>query len=356
MIIDYLEKWSQSFRDMVKKLLIVAIGLSINVSAFGVKAAEPDPVSSVLLPRLASRDAKAGEDRNGGGLQDGFVLRGVDGEVNGPDANGKLVFKFSVDVNDEKGVVKTGTNLELLPSATLEKIMADINERSAADYRLWGRVTRYKGKNFIFPSYFLPLGKLQQPAQVSQTQESPPQEGASPNESVGGRPAEVPSMKEREPERDINEPNDVLNIPQEIVEKLRTRRIAQPAISRTGETEDVNAVEQKAGVAEGRERKGELEKEREFKQDAILADRTALLVKQDDGRFVFVLDALGLNTPEVSLRVLPCEALELTEQRQSAEPEPVPFKIAGIMTKYKGKYYLLPQKATRVYSYGNLGG
>jgi hypothetical protein len=45
--------------------------------------------------------------------------------------------------------------------------------------------------------------------------------------------------------------------------------------------------------------------------------------------------------------------LELAEQRQSAVPVPVRFKIAGIMTKYKGENYLLLQKATRIYSHQN---
>jgi hypothetical protein len=306
---------------MVKRLLIVAIGLSIGTSTFGAK---------VTIT---------------GGLQDGFALRGVDGEVNGPDANDGWGFKLSADVNDEgKGVVKAGTTLELLPSATLEKITADINERAAAGYRLWGRVTRYKGKNFIFPIYFLPLSKMESPqSQMLRTQEMSPQEST---------PAEVPSAKERKPERDINEPNDILSIPQEIVEKLRTRRIVQPVIRGPGKA---NVVEQKPGAAESRGVEAGPEKRPEFKQDAILADRTAVLVKQSDGRLVFVLDALGLNAPQASLQLLPCEALELTEQSQSSEPEPSPFKIAGIMTKYKGKHYLLLQKATRVYNYGNFG-
>jgi hypothetical protein len=79
------------------------------------------------------------------------------------------------------------------------------------------------------------------------------------------------------------------------------------------------------------------------------------LVEQDDGRLAFVLDALGRNVQHVSLRLLPCEALELTERKQAAVPEPVRFKIAGIKTAYKGQHYLLLQKATRVYSHQNFG-
>ncbi|MCX5638645.1 MAG: hypothetical protein NTX52_13290 [Planctomycetota bacterium] len=306
---------------MKKKIIIVVAGLFISVGAFGARVAEPAL------------------------LEDGFVLRGINGEVNGPDANNGWFFRFNEDVNDDKGVVKAGTNLELLPSTTLEKMTADVNERASIDYRLWGKVTRYKGKNFIFPTYFLPLIKMETPqSQMLQTQEPSPQESW---------PAEIISAKERGSAQDINEPNDVLNIPQEIIGKLRTRRIAQPSVSAP---EEVNAVEQKSGVVEGREAEPKLKKRPELRQDAILADRTALLVKQDNGGLAFVLDALGLNAPQVSLRVLPCAALELTEQRQSLEPETVPFKIAGITTKYKGKYYLLLQKATRVYSYGNFGG
>ena len=94
-------------------------------------------------------------------------------------------------------------------------------------------------------------------------------------------------------------------------------------------------------------------KKAELERDSILTDRTAFLTRLDDGRFTFVLDALGRNVRPTSFRLLPCEVLELTEQRQSAVPEPVRFKIAGIITKYKGENYLLPQKATRVYSHQN---
>jgi hypothetical protein len=304
---------------MVKKLLIVVIGFFISVIAFGAKVSEP------------------------GGLQDGFILRGVDGEVSGSDSNNGWLFKFNTDVNDGKDIVKAGASLELLPSATLEKITADINERASIGYRLWGRVTRYKGRNFIFPMYFLPLSKIDQPAQSPQTSQVPPQESA---------PSEITPAKERELAEEVNEPNDVLSIPQEVLEKLKTKRIAQPTV---GMPEKISAAEQKPAVAEGRKTEPEPQEQPEFKKDAILADRTALLVKQDDGRLVFVLDALGLNAPQVSLQLLPCEALERTEQTQSVEPEPVSFKIAGIMTKYKGKYYLLLQKATRAYGYGNFG-
>jgi len=287
-------------------------------------------------------------------LRDGFVLRGVDGKLKPAALIGKSeelgdggapirtdpnldwcgsgwFFEFSTDVNDYRGRASAGTRLELLPSSELEKMIADVNERSAASYRLWGWVTKYKGRNFIFPNYFFPLGKRSRPR--SQT---PPKA----SQKVQ-RPTEGLSIKESKQQPAVSEPNDVLAIPQEIVEKLKAGRIVRS--EKLGRTPKA-----KKGVGDSASAK-----KAQSEKDSILADRTAFLVKQDDGQIVFVLDAFGRNVRPASLRQLPCEVLELAEQRQSALPEPVRFKIAGIMTKYKGKNYLLLQKATRVYSHQN---
>jgi hypothetical protein len=281
-------------------------------------------------------------------LRDGFILRGVDGkllpaallgksEAVGdsntpirPDPNldwcrSGWFFEFGSDVNDYRDRASAGTKLELLPSSALEKMIVDVNEHSAAAYRLWGWTTKYKGRNFIFPSHFLSLGKIDRPQ--SQTAQKPEQKERS------------PSAKESKRQPAVSEPNDVLAIPREIMEKLKAGRIVSPERLR-------RTPKAKKGV-------GDSAAKTELEQDSILADRTAFLVKQDDGRLVFVLDAFGRNVRPVSLRLLPCEVLELAEQRQSVVPEPVRFKIAGIITKYKGKNYLLLQKATRAYSHQN---
>ncbi len=238
-------------------------------------------------------------------LREGFVLAGVDGKLTGADSNGRWLFEFDSDVIGDKGRVRAGASLELLPSAGLEKMTADMKKRSDASYRLWGKVTKYENTNFIFPIYFLPLSKIEQP------QQSTPQK---------------PRPKKRQ--LTVNEPNDTLAIPQDIVAKLRKRKII---------------------------RTKQLEKGLELKIDSILADRTALLVEQPDGELVFVLDALGRNVGQISFRLLPCETLQQTRQEQSAELEPLRFKVAGIVTQYRGDYYLLLQRARRVYSHQNFG-
>lgn len=272
-------------------------------------------------------------------LWDGFVLMGVNGKITPtalPDKSEKAsdakthlergfnlisgengwLYEFAEDVNDLRVKASAGTTLELLPSTTLERLIADVNERSANTYRLSGWVTKYKGRNFIFPNHFLPVSTIIQ--RQPQTDQKPEEDIQSTPEKEAEQPA-------------VSEPNDLLAMPKEIMERLKAGRIVRPPTPRrTPKTKQIV-----------------------LEQDSILADRSAFLVKQKDGRLVFILDALGRNVRPVSLKLLPCEALELTELTQSAIPEPVRFKIAGIVTKYKGENYLLLHRATRVYSHGN---
>jgi len=271
-------------------------------------------------------------------LRDGFVLRGVDGKLSGPDSNGAWHFEITSDVNDYRAVVKAGTKLELLPSSALEKMIADAKMRGEVTYRLWnGRVTRYKGRNFIFATFFLPLSPARKP--------EPQQEQI--------EPVEAPRAAEREIEPIARDPNDVLTIPPDLLEKLRARREEMATSMQSvvdsnrvsADDPDLAAEEQKQPEPEHYSRGA----------DSVFVDRTAFLLDQNDGRIVFSLDALGRNVQQLSLHLLPCEVLELAEQKRSAELEPVRFKIAGILTKYEGQDYLLLQKATRTYSHGNFG-
>lgn len=257
-------------------------------------------------------------------LSDGFVIKSVDGYLVGPDSNPSkgspggdvYFFELASDVNDNKTVVKARTKLELLPSSALEKMITDRKTRTTAAYRLWSsRVTKYKGKNYIFPNFFLPISKAKKPLQ----------------KKVG------PTQSQSDRDVAVNDPNDVLTMPKEVIEKLRARRLdTQYPIQDTPQESSTKDPESRGS-------------------NVVLVDRTGFLVKQDDGRFVFVPDALGRNVQNLSLNLLPCAALEQIELKQAADLEKVRFKITGIMTKYKGKNYLLLEKATRTYSHGNFG-
>lgn len=243
-------------------------------------------------------------------LRDGFVLAGVNGKLvpasneqglTGGDGN-EWLFEFDSEVSDGTGRIKAGEKIELLPSAALEKIIADAGKEAAGSYRLWGKVTKYRDKNFIFPVYFLAVG-----------------------ETMQARSEQPQKRQQSEMRLTINEPNDVLTLPDEIIARLQTRKIIQPQ---------------------------RLQKGLELKTDCILADRTGFIRETGD-ETEFVFDGLGRNVPGVSVKLSACEVLERAERRQLAEPEPVRFKVAGIVTRYKGENYLLLQRAIRVYSHGN---
>jgi hypothetical protein len=131
---------------------------------------------SILAVFLASVLMTSGLAAEKGGrilLRDGFALRGVEGKLIKQDPNqtsqGKSIgllatedawfFEFGSAVSDGKGVLAVGTKLTLLPSATLEQMIADANDRPVRSYRLWAQVTQYRGNNFVFCNYFLPLSK-----------------------------------------------------------------------------------------------------------------------------------------------------------------------------------------------------
>ncbi|MDH4238619.1 MAG: hypothetical protein OEW48_03550 [Phycisphaerae bacterium] len=267
-------------------------------------------------------------------LLDGSVLTGVDGrlvihdsnEAKRNSASERWFFEFDSDFSDGAGLVKAGTRLELLPSSVLERMIADANNAPDASYKLGGSLTQYRGKNFIFPTYFLPLAKTKMP-KLPASQKSPQQES---------RPK-------------INEPNDVVKIPKELLDKLPDRK---KTIDHT--TRPENSEEIKTGPGP--------QKKSEKRQDSILADRSGFIRgssygTQDSWRKVsFVLDALGRKEPKTSLHLLPCQALEQAQLSQAAAPDTLRLKIAGIVTKFKGKKYLLLQRSTCLYSHGNFPG
>ena len=125
----------------------------------------------------------------------------------------------------------------------------------------------------------------------------------------------------------IRDRNDVIKMPDEVLKKLGGRRVI---------------------------RTEELEKGLVLESDRMLANRIGF-IEGEKINSRLVLDSLGRNAQRISFHLLPCHALERGQQLQAREPEDVRFKTAGIVTRYKGEYYLLLQRAIRVYSHGNFG-
>jgi len=308
------------------------------------------PILALFISVVPMAPAFGAGTARKGLLRDGFGLAGVDGRLTRQDSNTSpdmWFFELDLDVSDDKARVRAGTSLRLLPSSTLEKMTVDAEKRFDKNYKLWGRVTKYKGRNYIFPVYFLPLSKTSKP-ELSTLQKPREQEKQ-------GRPAEAPNSVPTEGAQKesgsgksekagqkpaIYDSNDVLAIPKEMMEKLRNKP--------TGPARRIDSYAVKAAPAKA-------PKQPPIEWDSVLADRTGFLIKQHKGLLVFAFDALGRNIQQVSLQLLPCEALQRAERQQFVEVDPLRFKIAGIVTKYKGRNYLLLERALRAHSHESFG-
>jgi len=270
----------------------------------------------------AEQDIQVEQAEAFGFIIEGFVLDGVEGTITrDPEDKDRWFFAADVDISDGRGVVKAGQKTELLPSGTLEQMTALIEQgQSSADVRLWAIVTRYSNryslntgegeevsdhkeffdKNFLFAWYFIPMGGVRH----------------QPDETESEEEAEHAPATDEEPEDSI--------LPADVMAMLKPKRM-------------VNLAKLKKLDIEG---------------DMMLADRTGFVVSDEKGRS-FKLDGLGRNAEGVSFRLLWCEVLERTEANLARSPYRQRYRAAGRITKYKGEFYMLLQRAVRTYSHGN---
>jgi hypothetical protein len=236
-------------------------------------------------------------------LADGLFLQGVDGRLVRDDVNDVWLFDLTNDVNVPGAQVSAGTELPLLASTPLESMIDDSNDRVQPLYRLSVLVTRYEGKNYLLPMYYLPLSRLTEP------NEARPEAGKPAGTGV--------------------EPNSALPIPGEITEMLKNRRPLRAQQRQVSpETTEVSRM---------------------------LVDVVGFIERRQD-RVVFVPDAMGLNVSGKEYQLLPNAMLEQAQKLQAGTPDRVRFSIAGLLTDFKGKQYLLLQRATRAYSFGDFTG
>jgi hypothetical protein len=243
-------------------------------------------------------------------LSEGAVLQGVDGKLVGPDANDTWHFELIADANTAGTRLAAGARFELLPSAVLENLIADANDRLEPEYRLMATVTQFRKLNFLFPSYYLPLSKLK---------------GADP---TGANEPVLPDEIRLAMEKSSTE----LAIPPEVLETLRSRRAPRAVPRAEGGRSNGTAPRKTFGH--------------------VMVDRVGVISAYEN-RPVFIPYALGLNVSEEYYELLPCRTLELALQRQAVAPEAIRFNVAGLVTEFKGRKLLLLQRAIRVYSHGN---
>jgi hypothetical protein len=170
----------------------------------------------------------------------------------------------------------------------------------------------------LFPTYYLPLSKLK--------------DAASPDVQKEGSPDLQGTSK-------TSEGNPELAIPQEVIDKLKERHF-------------VRGPQQESGKSGG--------SQSQRAPDRMIVDAIGRIVPAPSslqppapGRFVFIPDAFGWGVSATRYELLPCGMLEQALQTQAASPERIRFNVAGLVTEFKGKNYLLLQRAVRAYGHGN---
>ena len=268
-------------------------------------------------------------------LRDGLVLRGTVGKLTGPDSDGTWFFELSSPISDNNVTIKEGAKLELLPSSALEMMIEDVKTHSPATYQLWNaKITKYKGRNYIFPFIFIRAHPLTETQSSEKTNEK---KSDSSNSSSAASDSQSSNTIDA---------NDILTLPPEIAEKLNA---ARQDFEKTGQRiSDSNIVTIDTI-------KQELEKIRKSSPDKVLLEEIGILAESDKEGAIFTLDSIGRNVDFTTFRLLPCEALEQAQARQNQSPDPLHFEVSGLVTKYKGNNYLFLYKAEQFYSQGNFG-
>jgi len=275
----------------------------------------------VVLPSM-SRGAQPGPAKP---LLDGTVLTGADGKLVPGGADDRWFFELVADVNSISGPVTAGTRFELLPCTTLELLIADVNDRYTPTYRLSARVTRYEGKSFLFPTYYLPLSKSKSAGSADEEK---------------GQPHAL-----REPAKG-SEPDPELAIPQEVIDKLKDRRFVRGSQRESGKS---------TAGPELRKSPAYMLVDAIGRIEAAGAPPASGLQPPAWPRYTFIPDAFGWNVSGTRYELLPCSMLEQALQKQAASPESIRFSVAGLVTEFKGRKYLLLQRAIRAHGYGNFG-
>lgn len=243
-------------------------------------------------------------------VKEGFGFVGIEGTAKRIAESDRWIFVPDTDITNEIEVFKAGTLIKLLPSSTLEKIAAN-SQNGIAAIRLWGRITSYSNryaqnikssdnltsKNYLFPVYFMLLG--------TDTEE-----------------AALDAEKETKDKTPDGIGKDSI-LPKDVMDAFKPKRMIK--------------LSKKIIDVEG---------------DVVIANKTGFVTVKGN-RNIFTIDGLGRNVDDMNFNILPCQTLERIDKSHTSKAGRQRFKISGILTKYKGQYHLLPQRAIRTYNHGN---
>ncbi len=238
--------------------------------------------------------------------------------------------------------------IEVLPGKALASMDMITNQQTdlALDFRIWGEVTVYHGRNFILPSHVATLSLFRQRSSASaEVPESPLQALAQSKSSQTAShsvdhaspspPPPLPAML-----RDI-----LLQMPRtyplEWAEKSEPS--GPPAASG-------------AAIRPASQSKASVESPVRWKDGDVIIDRVGrLLLDPTEKKWFFAFEADGASLAEPPIILQPCKLLENMESLHHSSLESVQFRVSGQISRYQGRYYLLLRKMLLTKKLGNFG-
>lgn len=311
-------------------LLLLGAGPGVGAQSSGAPDLAVQPVVRPLLPETAFFDR-------------------VDGRILHLDANDTWLFETTGEVRTPTYRVSAGARFALLPSSTLTRLIADVSDRAAPRYRLSARVARYAGRNYLLPTYFLPLSRFKD--------EPEPPEEATP--TADNDPNQKPKVETPRSE------DSEFTIPPEVLEQLKKQRPPRGMRKTPGTAQKTAAVPDDRVLVDcvgliqtGRPpapTSGSPVPDRRTPDPSgpAFAYHSPGVSGTDPTGLLFVPYALGWNLSDERYVLLPCATLEQAVQRQAKLPERIRFNVAGLVTEFQGRKYLLLQRTAVVYNYGN---
>ncbi|MHC5083229.1 MAG: hypothetical protein ACYTET_04740 [Planctomycetota bacterium] len=239
-------------------------------------------------------------------IEEGFFLNGIEGELT---KEAKVdVWTFRADeaiVAKEDQKLGAKVAIRMLPCSVLEQMTSIAGEDNTIQVRLWALFTEYKDFNYLYSVFFLPV-KGEDTAPEPQPEKTDDAEKE--NKTAEAKPKRRDSI-----------------IPTDILDQIESNK-----------TPDLKLFQQVAKVT----------------GDRNLIGRAGYL-KQKDKVKTFQPDGFGQKVDKKQYIMLPCNMLETTEERIGETPGRQRYNVSGLVTRYKGRNYILLRRAARTYTHGN---
>jgi hypothetical protein len=250
----------------------------------------------LLTLGLAGFASAAPAPQRSGPVTEGYLVAGIEGRA--AKNSDKNVWEFFpvVDITDSKGLLPAQKAIPLLTCSTLEQIAQLAGDELTLQLRLWAMVTEFRGRNFLYGLYFLPVKTQAEPAPPPQPKPEDPKK----EEKESVLPGEILQMMQRNPIPDLKRLDELVVVTSD-----------RNLIHRTGQ------------------------------------------MQASEGGFTFTPDAFGQNVERDTYNLLNSKGLEAIQRAMQTTLGRQRYVVSGVTTQFEGKTYLLLRRAVRTYTHGN---